>query len=207
MRTVISLFTSGYANSAKRLATSLVKHCQEYKMIIMGEETVGAPPHSQNPYAFKVYAFEEALKKGFTQILWVDSSLYAVADVKPIFDLIERDGYMMQEAGHMVGDWINGRTLDYFGYTRYETMNMRMFTAGFLGLDFTNQEAVTFFERWREAMMDGQFIGSWTDHRHDMTCGSVIAHEMGLKYQPGDTLLQYAAPEAPLQKITKTPSS
>jgi len=41
-------------------------------------------------------------------------------------------------------------------------------------------------------MLDGQFIGSWQDHRHDMTCGSIIANKLGMKYVGGEDWLHYA---------------
>ena len=40
-------------------------------------------------------------------------------------------------------------------------------------------------------MLDGQFIGSWSDHRHDMTCGSVVANRLKMKLQTGNEWLAY----------------
>ena len=54
---------------------------------------------------------------------------------------------------------------------------MPMFAAGYCGFDFKNGKAQEFFAEWKESMLNGCFRGSWTDHRHDMTCASIIAHK------------------------------
>lgn len=166
-----------------------------------GEASVGAPPHLENPYAFKIYCIDRVLSMGYRKVLWLDASVVAMAPLGGIWEVIERDGYIMQEAGHSVGRWCNDRTLEYFGLSREEAMGIFMYgNAGFLGLDLDNGVASRFYRLWKQSMLDGQFIGSWENHRHDMTCGSVIAHTLGMKYQSGSRWLHYApidqAPEA-----------
>lgn len=164
-----------------------------------GEESVGAPPHHENPYAFKVYCWLKAIEMGYEQILWLDSSCVVVRDLKPVFDEISVNGYIMQEAGHMVGNWCNDYTLDYFGLSREDAMLMPMYgNAGFLGLDITQQPAIDFFHRWWDSMLGGCFKGGWENHRHDMVCGSIIANKLGMEFKKGDEWLQYSSPNAEL---------
>lgn len=174
----------------------------------VGEETVGAPPHLKNPYAFKIYAIEEARNRGYDQVLWLDASVYAVQPVQPIFDRMNYLGLFMEEAGHYIGSWANDRCLQYFGISRDEAMAMTMYSAGFTGIDFTNSIACEFFAEWRESMLNGIFKGQWQNvhktesndprchgHRHDMTCGSIIANKQGLVkkgyYNTGGTYFAY----------------
>jgi hypothetical protein len=203
---VISFFNDrgNYKAAADRLFKSLGEFVGPADVeIFNGEASIGAPPHEENPYAFKIYCFEEALKRGYKNILYLDSSVYAIKDYTRAFDLIERDGYLMQESGHYVGQWCNDETLQYFGFTREEAMTMQMYgNAGMLGLDFSQEIARNFFHRWQHAMRAGMFKGSWSDHRHDMTCGSIIATGLRMKYQKGDEILQYAAPEDPVNNNT-----
>lgn len=163
---------------------------------IMGftnEQSIGSPSHESNPYAFKIYAIEEARRRGFTQILWLDSSIIFVKNAKPIFDWVEEKGYFFEEAGHWVGSWCNDRTLEYFNISREEAMKMPMFSAGFTGLDFSNPIAIEFFNKWKQSMLDGQFIGDWSNHRHDMTCASIIANQMDMvkNYSSGGQYFAY----------------
>lgn len=160
-----------------------------------GEETIGAPPHLENPYAFKIYAIEKAIEMGYKQILWLDSSCFAIKDLYPIFSEIKRNGYIMQEAGHLVGNWCNDLTLDWFGITRSQALTMPCYgNAGFLGLNFETEIANRFFNWWEEAMEAGCFKGGWDDHRHDLTCGSIIANKLKMKYKSGNEWLEYASP-------------
>lgn len=161
--------------------------------LLLGENSVGCPAHNLNPYAFKIHAIEDLRNRDYEQVLWLDSSIVFVKNSKPIFDWIEEKGFFFEEAGHWVGSWCNERTLDYFKITREEAMTMPMFSAGFTGLDFTNSKAIEFFERWKMSMIDGQFIGEWSDHRHDMTCASIIANQMGMvkDYSTGGQYFAY----------------
>lgn len=146
------------------------------------ESELGAPLHQDDPYGFKVAAWEWALKEGYDLGLWVDASVFASAAVDPVFDHIRAHGYVMEEAGHFAGSWCNQHALDYFGITREKASQIMMYgNAGFLGLDLRETLSHQFIQNWRAALDAGAFRGSWQDHRHDMTCGSIIAHRLGMK--------------------------
>lgn len=197
MRAIVSLANErgNYYKGLCRLAESVRGRFDGDFFGFMGEHSVGAPRHSDNPYAFKIYAIDYVRGKGYDQILWLDCSVWAIKNVNPVFRKITDQGYIMQEAGQFVGRWCNDRTLAYAGLSREEANKMLMYgNAGFLGLDFNNPTASEFFTGWSRYMSDGQFIGSWNDHRHDMTCGSIIANRLKMKYETGTSWLQYAAP-------------
>ena len=189
-----------------RLSESLRNNFDGDFLGFIGEASLGSPLHQDNPYAFKIYAFKHALAAGYTQILWLDSSCFAIKNVQPIFDIIESEGYIMQEAGQYVGNWANDKTLDYFKLTRDTAMEMLCYgNAGFLGLNFEDEIAETFFYQWEKAMNAGMFKGAWNNtdnsesederckgHRHDLVCGSIIANQLGMRYKPGNEWLQYA---------------
>lgn len=207
---VVTLATrkNNYIHSLARLVESLRYNWPGHLMAFIGEDTCGAPLHEENPYAFKIYAIEKALEAGYTQILWVDSSCFAIQPIQPVFDHIAEHGYIMQDAGHMVGTWANDRTLKYFDLTRDEAMDIRCYgNAGFLGLDFETKDAREFFHAWKQSMLAGMFKGNWTNkdnsessdercsgHRHDMSCGSIIAHRGEMVLQSSQEWLQYAGP-------------
>lgn len=196
-RVVISFANErgNYRAGIERLRQSLKGNYDGDFLDFRSEMAIGAPKHQDNPYAFKIYCWLEAVKVGYRQILWLDSSCFAIKNINPIFDVIEYEGYIMQEAGHMAGNWCNDFTLDYFKITREEAMQMPMYgNAGFLGLNLHKQPAIDFFHRWEDSMMGGCFKGSWENHRHDMVCGSIIANKLGMEYKKGDEWLEYATP-------------
>jgi hypothetical protein len=174
------------------------------------------PEHHDNPYAFKVYAFKEAIRRGYETILWLDASVYCEKSPIPVFEHIEKHGYIMQEAGHLVGTWANDKALAYYGISRDEAMQMPMYgNAGFLGLSVHNAKAMKFLNMWDEAQLAGLFKGRWSNeaktesederckgHRHDMSCGSIIANILKMEYVSGNEWLQYKAPNEPAANET-----
>lgn len=157
-------------------------------MGLISYDEIHSPTHEHSPYHFKIGAIKKAAQID-PVVLWADSSLYRVGDLFKIQNIIEKDGYFMEEAGHYVKDWCDEPTLKYFGIDR--TTTFTMFSAGLLGLDFNSVIASAFFDRWEKSAHDGHFRGSWKTHRHDMTCGSIIACQLGMKYQTGGTHLAY----------------
>lgn len=193
---VINLATGRYIVGQDRLRDSLTN--TGYTGEFLGwtaENQIGAPLHQHNPYAFKIHAFREAERQGHRFILWLDASVWAIKDVQPIFDHIEEHGYIMQYSGHNCGDWANDNCLDYFGLEREDAKELKMYgNAGFLGLDLWDTKANTFLHSWEKSMQAGAFKGEWSNHRHDMVCGSIIANKLNMDYQKGDEWLAYASP-------------
>lgn len=192
---IVNLVTNNeaYIDGQKRLSESLKDKFSGDVFTFIGEESVDAPPHSDNPYAFKVYAIEKVREMGYDQILWLDASVYAVKPVQPVFDWLTDKGIFLEEAGHWAGTWSPDYVLNYFGITKEQAMAMPMFSAGFCGFDFRRPESIEFFAEWKESMLNGIFRGTWNVSRHDMSCGSIIANKMGLfpSYSKGGHFFSY----------------
>lgn len=197
-----------YMKGLARLSDSLRNNFDGDLVAFTNEASIGAPSHDSNPYAFKIYAIQKAVDAGYTQILWLDCSCFAIADLNPIFNKIYADGYIMQDAGHYIGDWTNDATLAEFDVTRDDAMFMKCYgNAGFLGLNMDHKIGKTFFSAWKYYMGLGLFKGLWHNndktesidprckgHRHDLSVGSLLAYRFGMSYVPGDQWLQYAGP-------------
>lgn len=196
-RCVISLATKAgrYVDNLARLSNSLRDNFTTGDFLgFIHESSVGAPLHTDDPYAFKVYCFTKARQLGYTSVLWLDTSCYTVGNIDQLFDRIEEQGVVFQDSGHKLGNWCNDVTLEYFHTTRDEAMTIPMIgNAGFLGVNTIHKRGNEFFIKWRHAQSCGLFKGSWDDHRHDMSCSSAIVHQMGLfdlAYKK-DEVLQY----------------
>jgi hypothetical protein len=184
---IVNFATREFRRGQMRLADSVTGHAD---VILYNDYNfIKSPTHQESPYEFKVHSIESAFQFGDI-VLWCDASLFLVGDLSKIETIIKRDGYFMEEAGHYVKDWCNAHTRKYFGL-KPEESGMTMFSAGLLGLDRNNPLAMEFFEQWKSAALAGCFKGSWNDHRHDMTAGSIIAHRMGLTYQRGGSHMAY----------------
>ena len=197
MNAIVNYATPDYSNGAMRLKKSIEKYDPQAAVLQWSNNEKihpECPPHHINPYAFKVYAMEQG-KKYFDNVFWMDSSCYLIKPITTIWDIIENEGYFMQECGHLVGRWCNDTTLSYFGLTREQANEIPMFTAGCFGLNFRSEIAKEFFSQWQQAMKDGMFKGDWKDHRHDLTCGSIIAQKLGMKFKSESEFLDYASPD------------
>ena len=184
---IVNFATQGYLLGQQRLANSLNGH---KKLMLNSYEAINSPSHSVSPYQFKIHAIEAAAKFD-KRVLWCDSSLWRVGDLQKIEDVIEKYGYFMEEAGHWVRDWCKPETKKYFELDAQELATFNMFSAGLLGIDFNSLDASLWFSEWKRSALDGHFRGPWDTHRHDMTCGSIIAQRMGFKYQRGGSHMAY----------------
>lgn len=188
---ITNFATKEYFKAQERLVKSLNGH---KAAIYKNYQEIGSPSHKESPYQFKIHAIEKASKLDRV-VLWCDSSLWLVGDLSKIEDIILRDGFFGSEAGHYVGRWTNDFTKQYFQLTSDELhqgdTGMIMFSAGLLGLDFSNPVGIEFFRRWKASALAGCFKGSFENHRHDMSCASIIAQRMGLKFQRGGQHLSY----------------
>lgn len=191
-RCVVNLATGRFWAGQARLKTKM--QCHDIPLITFQHEwDVNAPTHSENPYAFKIYAIEKARDMGYDQVLWVDASVYPVKDISPVFDWLTEKGIFLEEAGHYLGQWSHDEALSYFGIERSIAMTMPMLSAGFIGFDFRNPISREFFAEWKESMLNGMFKGLWENHRHDLTCASAIANLRGLvpSYSHGGQFFAY----------------
>lgn len=186
---IVNFSTPNYAQGQKRLAASL----NGYKKLMLTDyTTIGSPTHKESPYEFKVHAIEKAFELD-PIVLWCDSSLWCVGDLSKIEKIILNKGYFMEEAGHYCKDWCKPETKKWFNLEPSED-NYIMFSAGLLGLNFLKPEIQIWFAAWRESALSGQFKGDWSNHRHDMVCGSIIAQRMGFTYERGGSHLSYIGP-------------
>lgn len=185
---VVNYSSAEYRRPQNRLMNSLGEHPR----LMFTELPPGSPSHQDSPYEFKIHAIHKAMEID-PIVLWADSSMYLKGDLSKIEDIIKTDGYYMEEAGHYVGTWCNPHTRQYFDLTDDENKYL-MFSAGLLGLNRDTQVAQEFLRQWELSAKAGCFSGDWANHRHDMTCASIIASRLGMGYQRGGSHLAYVGP-------------
>lgn len=186
---IVNFATNHFIKGQIRLNQSV----KGYKTLMLHNYIeIGGPRHEDSPYQFKIHAIEKAFQLDDV-VLWCDASMFVVGDLSKIENIILQDGYFMEEAGHYVKDWCNARARDYFKLKPDES-GFTMFSAGLLGLNKKSSLAMDFFSQWKQSAFAGCFKGDWSNHRHDMTCGSIIAKRLGMKYQRGGSHMAYLGP-------------
>lgn len=108
----------------------------------------GSPSHSDLAYAFKYWAVKAAFDLGCRYVMWLDAGSCAVGPVKPFWDRIERDGYILVEGEDCLGTWISDEAVAHFNQTRDHAMTLKLPGGCLIGLDRENATAMKFFEWW-----------------------------------------------------------
>ena len=153
----------------------------------------GSPTQQEAPGAFKPFCFHEVRQRGYQLVLWMDASIKIKQPLEPLFELIKRDGYLIFQEYHSVGEYCKDGALEPLGITREESFELPCCWACVLGLDLSNRRSVEFLRQWKEKASDGitfpgpkwSGVNGWPriasqdprvhGHRHDQTAASVIA--------------------------------
>lgn len=154
---------------------------------------IQSPHHSVNPYAFKVYCIETVRKLGFSVIVWSDCINRLAKPMDAIFEETSKKGVYLQGDEHASGIFANDRSLQYFGITREQSMNIEAIYACLMVFDFRHPITSVFFDRWKKACDDGIFVGKWNNvdatesqdpqckgHRHDQTCAEFVSYQLNI---------------------------
>lgn len=182
-----------YPHGSHRLEVSLdtVGELAPDRLIWKDALPPGSPPHSEIPYAFKVYALREAQAQGYDQALWIDSSCWAFRPLTPVWAEIDRNGYWLRPDGARLGEWCSDIVLERFGLTRDEVWDWPLPEGKLIGIDFRDPVALSWLQFWednlasfvgpgdndlRQASMDPRCLG----HRWDISVGAIACRRLGV---------------------------
>lgn len=196
---------SWHIEGQQRLEESIKRAGFEGDTLLFDNENFNCVTHKRTPYAFKLFCMEEAFKKGYSQVLWLDASFWAIRSLKDIVNKIIEYKFLVQDSGYPVGQWTSDDCLDRMEINRETAFSLKMFSGGFMGIDFDNVYATTLFKKFLSYAEEGYcFRGSWKNrnnevssnkkvlgHRHDMSVGSILMFRAGMKMLPNNTLFNY----------------
>ena len=148
----------------------------------------------------KCSAFMDAIKQGFTHILWCDSSVWALNDPMPIFDIIDQHGYFFWSSGYNCAQTCNDESLKYFFKTRDEVEKWPDVATGIFGINLQNSKGREFIYGWMNSCHDGVFKGSrehdgqssdprFLFHRQDQSAASLLASILEMPPMDHNSLL------------------
>lgn len=141
-------------------------------------------------------------------MLWLDSSIVVVRPLDPLYEEIERRGYLLfRNGGARVGEWSSDAFLEWYGIDRGEAMAIPEVVGTAIGLDLRSEVGRSFLDAWmagalagtpfrgrpepfaeREAYEDSRWNRSNAvsadsrvlGHRHDQSVASVLAFRAGM---------------------------
>ena len=218
-RCILNVATDRYVPLQARLVKSLSSRGWTGGTLTWTEQLPpGSPPHDAAPYGFKLYAIADALRKGFTSLLWLDAPCFAAGPLDPVFETIERDGHCFASGGERLGNWASDDCLRAFGISRDQAMDMALLNGAFLGVDLEHARTREWYRRIVQQCEAGLFKGAaltehapadvrarnvdkdtghlsddprcW-GHRHDEAVGSCLAHLLGMEIAPVGPLFDF----------------
>jgi hypothetical protein len=158
-RCIINVSVGGwYPRGQKRLAASVKQHAPFADFIGWNTWPPGSPPHSAQPYGFKSYAFQDAIRRNYETILWLDASCWAIKSLEPLFATIEKEGHVFCNDGHAAGSWLKDEALAAVKTSRDDALKMPCLTGMFLGVCLAHERSRTWLNRWIEVCQDGKSL-------------------------------------------------
>lgn len=164
----------------------------------------GCPREDQVRKAFKPYLLKEAAALGYKRLLWLDSSIWAVRPLDPVFDRITYPGwFLVNDHDWNTGQWTVDSALESLGITREQSWDIWHIASGIVGLNLEDSRCQRFLDMWFRMANDGKsFIGPrWSPyfqnpgageigfcsednrvmgHRADQTAASVISWKLSM---------------------------
>lgn len=139
--------------------------------------------HADMPYQFKVFAIQEAREKGYSRVLWCDSTIRLMADPEPLWEQCATHGILAWDnEGHPLKNWIAPHATKAIGI---DTEGVKQIMACCIMFDFNHPITQVVFDEWIECSRNGSFLNKGFDnHRHDQACLSAILYKHGVPIQP-----------------------
>jgi len=185
-----------YTAYQDRLIESIKKYGYDY-ISWKDELPINSKSHETSMYGFKMYAFQEAFKKGYESVLWLDSPTEILGNIDFIFEEIEKHGEVAYSTDAKLYKYCNDETLKYFnidrhkvkdlnwslnfgfvfGFTENNSTYKKMFECERLGL-FTSRE-----QDYQDHLTNSNilFNGEYVEHRHEESIISMIIQSEGRK--------------------------
>jgi hypothetical protein len=206
---VVNVATGHYVVGQRRLLNALKQFSPDAETLTWADQLpAGSPTHQELNYAFKGWAMVAAAESGADLLLWCDASILPIADLAPLWDLIERQGTWFSDNGWTNGQWCSDAALPLFAMTREEAFGQRHVMTTAFGLNLRSQTGKLVLSQFFQFACNGSFHGPWkndagqasTDprvlgHRHDQTAASVIAHRLGIPLSQPPAIIAYKGGE------------
>lgn len=193
-----------YSKGVKRLENSLVHHGFGGKVITWKDEyPPNSPTHQENPYAFKIFEFEEAIRQGANIIMHLDASFWCIRNPHYLFDLISDKGVVGFRTGYNMAQTATDKALEWAGFTRDEAEQLPEIASGMVGLRMDNPDGKKVYDLWKEGMELGLFKNNrmhdvndsadprFVHARQDQGIWSLAIHRCGLNIDDADLVSYY----------------
>jgi len=165
-----------------RLLKSIAEHGEGVDVLTWKNEyPPDSPTEKEAPRAFKLYAMLEAMRQGYDQILWLDSSAYLNRSIQQMWNRIAWDGYYFVGWTCALGYVAPDEGLQVCRCTREQANEMTLMLAGCWGISLTKPIGRAILQHLLDMAAAGANVG---DDGRDETPMTVMVHRWDLRWQP-----------------------
>jgi len=183
-------YGSWYPRGQQRLIDSLRSTGYYGEVLTYCNEPINEHFNPRSPYTIKAATFIEAIKKGYTNILWLDCSVFALKNIQPMFDLIEKESVYFWRSGWNLAQSASDSDLAYAGWTRDEAELLYECASGMVGLNMKDNRVKRLMDIFIDANKKGVCSTSrYHDNqskdprfkfaRQDQTALTIAYHKVG----------------------------
>ncbi len=193
-----------YPFGLERLERSLVFHGTSADFLFYKDDyPPNSPSHQENPYAFKVYGFREAIRRGYKVMCHLDASIWAIKNPDSIFDIIVDKGIFAFRSGYNCAQTCPDNLLAAAGWTRDYAETLPEIATGIVGINIDNPDGAKVFSTWEHYCDNGLFINSRTHNsqessdprylhgRQDQSAFSIAVHINNVEFCYDDYVAYY----------------
>lgn len=193
-----------YPRGTDRLVRSMIYHGWKYDILEWKNETINEYYQPGNPYTIKAAAFAEAMRQGYTHILWMDCSLWITNNPNVLMQQIDAEGGLFIRSGFNLAQTAADDDLNFACMTRDSAEQLPELWSCIFGVNLETDEGRSFAFIFLEAAKKGIFNTPRTHSnmsadprflhaRQDQTAATIAYHASGYNnlMEPGKILTNY----------------
>jgi len=193
-----------YPKGTDRLVRSAIHHGWEHDILTWKNEPINEYFDPSQPYTIKAAAFVEAIRRGYTHILWADCSCWFVDNPNVLMNIIDEEGGYFIKSGYNLAQTSADSDLIWAGASRDEAEQLDEIWSCLFGVDVFSKRGVQFIDLFLSGRDHGVF-GTSRHHnnaskdarflhaRQDQTAVSWAFHKSGFEImrEPSEHLEYY----------------
>lgn len=201
---ICSAINGWYSAGLDRLERSLVFNGSAADFLFYRNEyPPNSPSHNDNPYAFKIYGFREAIRRGYNVMIHIDASFWAIKNPDPLFDIVNEYGNFGFRSGYNCAQTCTDKLLEAIGINRDEAEEMPETATGIIGINYSNPKGKEVFDCWADLCDNGYFINSRIHNsdesqdkrflfgRQDQSAYNMALYKAGVRFSYEDYVAYY----------------
>lgn len=201
---ICSAIGNWYPAGLDRLQRSLIHHGSGADFLFYRDEyPPDSPTHQDNPYAFKIFGFREAIRRNYKIMIHLDASFWAIRNPDPIFDIVVDKGIFAFRSGYNCAQTCPDNLLASVGWSRDYAETFPEIATGIVGINIDNPDGAKVFETWAEMCDNGLFRNSrhhnplesadprYLHGRQDQSAFSIAVHKHDVKFLYEDYVAYY----------------